>query len=136
MFWHHIWIPWPSIEFSIMFLEAKLLYNSLYPSLTHSLPPSCHFLDVMSFPRLIVNNLKTNKVRYFKFGTLDLYIIKVILTLWSFILKVIKGHFKGHISSMSHNFLDWLSITLKLIKVDTSNLVPLTFILTRPFWLN
>ena len=119
------------------FLEAKLLYNSLYPSLTHSLPPSCHFLDVMSFPRLIVNNFKTNKGIDFKLGTLDLYIIKVILTWWPLTLTVIKGHFKGHISSMSHHFLDWLSITLKLIiKVDTSNFVPLTFILSRSFWLN
>ena len=42
-------------------------------------------------------------------------------------LKVIEGILKGHISPMSHHFLHWLSITLKLIKVGTSKFVPLTF---------
>ena len=48
----------------ILYLEAKLLYN-----------PLCH--------TIFLNNSKTYKDRHFKLGTLDLYIVTVILTKWA-----------------------------------------------------
>ena len=81
--------------------------------LDFSIPPSVRLSDrpsvrpsvrpnlrgrTMHIARLIVNNFKTNEHRHIKLGTLDFHIVKVILTTWPLTFKVIKGHFKGHVS--------------------------------------